>query len=124
MQVHMVKRQPNREEEELLRKREKLTEMRADLAERELELVDLRRELRAFASGYLRGLDAQPRGWTPPIASPHTAHDPSEEGQEQLRNPFGQFVTRVCPDYLKHSGRWVLQMSSLGSPIESSRFLQ
>ena len=42
------------EEEEILRKREELAVIRAALAERELELVDLRRELAAFEGRYLR----------------------------------------------------------------------
>jgi hypothetical protein len=42
------------EEEEILRKREELTAIRATLAERELELVDLRRQLAAFEGRYLR----------------------------------------------------------------------
>ena len=42
------------EEEELLRKREELAAVRATLAERELELVDLRRQLAAFEGRYLR----------------------------------------------------------------------
>jgi hypothetical protein len=41
------------EEAELLRKREELALIRANLAERELELVDLRRELAAFEGRYL-----------------------------------------------------------------------
>ena len=42
------------EEEEILRKREELTAIRATLAERELELVDLRSQLAAFEGRYLR----------------------------------------------------------------------
>jgi hypothetical protein len=42
------------EEEEILRKREELTAARAALAERELELVDLRSGLAAFEGRYLR----------------------------------------------------------------------
>src|ERR1700733_3127957 len=42
------------EEEEILRKREELATIRATLAERELELVDLRRDLAAFEGRYLR----------------------------------------------------------------------
>jgi len=42
------------EEEELLHKREELAALRATLAERELELVDLRSELAAFEGRYLR----------------------------------------------------------------------
>jgi hypothetical protein len=42
------------EEEEVLRKREELAAVRATLAERELELVDLRSQLAAFLGRYLR----------------------------------------------------------------------
>ena len=42
------------EEEELLRKREELTSVRAALAERELELADLRALLKSFEGRYLR----------------------------------------------------------------------
>ena len=42
------------EEEEILRKREELAAIRATLAERELELVDLRSQLTAFEGRYLR----------------------------------------------------------------------
>jgi hypothetical protein len=42
------------EEEEVLRKREELAAIRAILAERELELVDLRSQLAAFEGRYLR----------------------------------------------------------------------
>jgi hypothetical protein len=42
------------EEEEILRKREELAVIRATLAERELELVDLRQNLAAFGGRYLR----------------------------------------------------------------------
>jgi hypothetical protein len=42
------------EEEELLRKREELASVRAVLAERELELADLRAQLKSFEGRYLR----------------------------------------------------------------------
>jgi hypothetical protein len=42
------------EEEELLRKREELAGVRATLAERELELADLRAQLKSFEGRYLR----------------------------------------------------------------------
>jgi hypothetical protein len=42
------------EEEEILRKREELAAICATLAERELELVDLRSQLAAFEGRYLR----------------------------------------------------------------------
>jgi hypothetical protein len=46
------------EEEEVLRKREELAAIRATLAERELELVDLRSQLAAFQGRYLRQVGA------------------------------------------------------------------
>jgi len=46
------------EEEEILRKREELATIRATLAERELELVDLRSQLAAFEGRYLRQVGA------------------------------------------------------------------
>ena len=46
------------EEEEILRKREELAAIRATLAERELELVDLRSRLAAFEGRYLRQVGA------------------------------------------------------------------
>ncbi len=42
------------EEDELLRKREELASVRAALAERELELADLRAQLKSFEGQYLR----------------------------------------------------------------------
>src|ERR1022692_2074165 len=42
------------EEEEIRRKREELAAIRATLAERELDLVDLRSQLNAFEGRYLR----------------------------------------------------------------------
>jgi hypothetical protein len=46
------------EEEEILRKREELAAVRAMLAERELELVDLRSQLAVFEGRYLRQVGA------------------------------------------------------------------
>lgn len=47
-------RQQSPEEAELLRKREELSAVRAQLAERELELADLRSQLKSFEGRYLR----------------------------------------------------------------------
>ena len=49
-----IKRRLKPEEEEILRKREELAAIRVALAERELELVDVRRQLAAFEGRYLR----------------------------------------------------------------------
>jgi hypothetical protein len=49
-----ITRQLKPEEKEILRKREELAAIRAALAERELELVDLRGQLAAFEGRYLR----------------------------------------------------------------------
>ena len=49
-----IVRQQTPEEAELIRKREELAAVRAALAERELELTDLRAELRSFEGLYLR----------------------------------------------------------------------
>jgi hypothetical protein len=62
------------EEEEILRKREELAAIRASLAERELELVDLRRQLAAFEGRYLRRvgtLYAELDEWKARIAELH-----------------------------------------------------
>ncbi len=46
------------EEEELLRKREELAAVRANLAERELELTDFRSQLASFSRGAICGRSA------------------------------------------------------------------
>src|ERR1700723_1119248 len=68
------------EEEEILRKREELTAIRAALAERELELVDLRSELAAFEGRYLRqvgALYAELDEWKARISELRAQLDPS-----------------------------------------------
>ena len=57
MQVE-ISRRLKPEEEEVLRKREELAAIRATLAERELELLDLRSQLAAFEGRYLRQVGA------------------------------------------------------------------
>jgi hypothetical protein len=86
------------EEEEILRKREELAAIRAALAERELELVDLRHELAAFEGRYLRQvgtLYAELDEWKARIAELKARLDPSatanvraEEAREQARQTY------------------------------------
>jgi chromosome segregation ATPase len=88
------------EEEELLRKREELTAIRATLAERELELVDYRSQLAAFEGRYLRQvgtLYAELDEWKARISELKARLDPSgaataraEEAREQARQTYGE----------------------------------
>jgi hypothetical protein len=81
------------EEEEILRKREELTLIRATLAERELELVDLRSRLAVFEGRYLRQvgtLYAELDEWKARIAELKARLNPSaapeaREAREQAR---------------------------------------
>src|SRR5579863_7096061 len=77
------------EEEETLRKREELAAIRATLAERELELVDLRSQLAAFEGRYLRqvgALYAELDDWKARISELHARLNPSATAEEQARN--------------------------------------
>jgi hypothetical protein len=86
------------EEEEILRKREELAAIRATLAERELELVDLRRQLASFEGCYLRQvgtLYAELDEWKARISELQAQLDPSttskaqaEEAREQARQTY------------------------------------
>src|ERR1039458_3765196 len=86
------------EEEEILRKREELAAIRAALAERELELVDLRSQLAAFEGRYLRQvgtLYAELDEWKARIAELQARLNPStaskvqaEEAREQARQTY------------------------------------
>src|ERR1700751_2356368 len=86
------------EEHEILRKREELTAIRATLAERELELVDLRSQLAAFEGRYLRQvgtLYAELDEWKARISELHARLDPSaaanaraQEAREQARHTY------------------------------------
>jgi len=86
------------EEEEVLRKREELAAIRAILAERELELVDLRSQLAVFEGRYLRQvgtLYAELDEWTARIAELQAQVRPSEasksqaeEAREQARQSY------------------------------------
>jgi hypothetical protein len=99
------------EEEEILRKREELAVIRAALAERELELVDLRRELAAFEGRYLRQvgtLYAELDEWTARIAELKARFDPSaaanvraEEAREQARQTYddAHAAASQAPDF-------------------------
>jgi hypothetical protein len=86
------------EDEEILRKREELAAVRATLAERELELVDLRKQLAAFEGRYLRRvgtLYAELDEWKARISELHARLNPSaasqaqaEEAREQARHTY------------------------------------
>jgi hypothetical protein len=74
------------EEEELLRKREELSAIRTTLAERELELVDLRSQLAAFEGRYLRevgSLYAELDEWKARIAESEARLNPSAASKEE-----------------------------------------
>jgi hypothetical protein len=76
------------EEEEILRKREELAVVRATLAERELELVDLRSQLVAFEGRYLRQvgiLYAELDEWKARISELQARLDPSAAATERAR---------------------------------------
>jgi hypothetical protein len=86
------------EEEEVLRKREELAAIRATLAERELELVDLSSQLAAFKGRYLRQvgtLYAELDEWKARISELEAKIHPSapstaraEEAREQARQTY------------------------------------
>jgi len=76
------------EEEEILRKREELAAIRATLAERELELVDLRSQLAAFEGRYLRQvgtLYAELDEWKARISELRARLDPSAAAREHAQ---------------------------------------
>jgi hypothetical protein len=76
------------EEEEILRKREELAAIRATLAERELELVDLRSQLAAFEGRYLRQvgtLYAELDEWKARISELRARLDPSAAANAQAQ---------------------------------------
>jgi hypothetical protein len=86
------------EEVEILRKREELAAVRMTLADRELELVDLRGQLAAFEGRYLRqvgALYAELDDWKARISELKTWFDPStaasaraREAREQSRQTY------------------------------------
>src|SRR6266446_6233927 len=76
------------EEKEILRKREELAAIRATLAERELELVDLRSQLAVFEGRYLRqvgSLYAELDEWKARISELRARLDPSAAAKEQAQ---------------------------------------
>ena len=76
------------EEEELLRKREELTSVRAVLAERELELADLRTQLKSFEGRYLRqvgALYAELDDWEAKIAEIEASLKPSATASQRAQ---------------------------------------
>src|ERR1700688_799316 len=93
-----INRRLKPEEEEILRKREELAAIRATLAERELELVDLRTQFAAFEGRYLRQvgtLYAELDEWKARISEVQAQLDPSapskaqaEEAREQARQTY------------------------------------
>jgi hypothetical protein len=99
------------EEEELLRKREELAAIRATLAERELELLDVRSQLAVFEGRYLRQvgtLYAELDDWKARVAELHARLDPSttsqaeaEEAREQARQTYEDAHGRASetPDF-------------------------
>ncbi|MGA2738632.1 MAG: J domain-containing protein [Bryobacteraceae bacterium] len=86
------------EEEEVLRKREELAAIRATLAERELELVDLRSQLAAFEGRYLRQVGTLYAGldeWKARVSELQARLHPSatsaaqaEEAREKARETY------------------------------------
>ncbi len=83
-----IVRQQTPEEAELLRKREQLAAIRAELAERELEAADLRAQLRSFEGRYLRlvgVLYAELDEWKARIAELQARLNPSPAAQEQVQ---------------------------------------
>jgi hypothetical protein len=76
------------EEEEILRKREELAAIRAALADRELELVDVRSQLTAFEGRYLRQvgtLYAELDEWKARIFELQARLDPSAAAKAEAR---------------------------------------
>ena len=95
---HQIIRRLKPEEEETLRRREELAAIRATLAERELELADLRGQLAAFEGRYLRQvgiLYAELDEWKARLAQLRAKLDPSpaaeaqaEEAREQAKQTY------------------------------------
>jgi hypothetical protein len=80
-----IVRQQTPEEAELLRKREELAAVRSALAERELELADLRAQLKSFEGRYLRQvgvLYAELDEWEARIAELEASLNTTHEAQQ------------------------------------------
>ena len=98
MMSGQITRRLKPEEEEILRKREELSSIRVALAERELELVDLRHQLAVFEGRYLRQvgtLYAELDEWKARVSELLVRHDPSaaasvraREAREQARQAY------------------------------------
>src|SRR5665213_1449558 len=98
MMSGQITRRLKPEEEEILRKREELAAIRATLAERELEFVDLRSQLAAFEGRYLRQIGvlyAELDQWKARLSALHAKLSPSpgaqaeaEHAQEQARQTY------------------------------------
>lgn len=81
-----ITRRLNPEEEEIERKRAELAALRLTLAERELEIADVRRQLGAFEGRYLRQvgvLYAELDEWNARIAELRARQNPSSEAQQK-----------------------------------------
>jgi predicted nucleic acid-binding Zn-ribbon protein len=88
------------EEEEILPKREELAAICTTLAERELELVDLRSQLAAFEGRYLRQvgtLYAELDEWRARISELHARLDPSAAANARARDA-GEQARRTYHD--------------------------
>jgi hypothetical protein len=93
-----ISRRLKPEDQEMLRKREELAAIRVTLAERELELVDLRSQLAAFEGRYLRQvgtLYGELDEWKARISELRAQLDPSaaskaqaEQAREQARQTY------------------------------------
>ena len=85
---HEMVRKLTPEEEELLRKREELAGVRGALAERELELADLRAQLKSFEGHYLRQvgvLYAELDDWEANIAEIEASLKPSATASQRVQ---------------------------------------
>jgi len=83
-----IVRQQTPEEAELLRKREELAAVCSALADRELEVADLRAQLRSFEGRYLRQvgvLYAELDEWKARIAELQASLNPTPAAQEQAQ---------------------------------------
>jgi len=88
-----INRRLKPEEEEMFRKREELAAIRATLAERELELIDLRSQLAAFEGRYLRQvgtLYAELDEWKARISELYARLAPSTGSKAHAEQARGQ----------------------------------